>query len=109
MCRRPKNLEPPLKTLKSNSGLIHVIESKPVAATGSSLIEDDEQSPNEQLFEDTMELLTQSLLGDRFAAKFLLCSLVSSIYMRRAELVLGPITVNLNLKETEGKGMDKFN
>ena len=92
-----------MKTLKSNSGLIHVIESKPVAATGSSLIEEDEQSPNEQLFEDTMELLTQSLLGDRFAAKFLLCSLVSSIYMRRPELVLGPITVNLNLKETEGK------
>ncbi|CBY32838.1 unnamed protein product [Oikopleura dioica] len=86
---------------ESNSGLIHVIESKPIAATGSSLIDEDESTPNELIFEDTMELLTQSLLGDRFAAKFLLCSLVSSIYMRRSELVLGPITVNLNLKETE--------
>ena len=75
-----------------------MIESKPIAATGSSLIDEDESTPNELLFEDTMELLTQSLLGDRFAAKFLLCSLVSSIYMRRTELVLGPITVNLNLK-----------
>ena len=79
-----------------------MIESKPIAATGSSLIDEDESTRNDQLFEDTMELLTQSLLGDRFAAKFLLCSLVSSIYMRRTELVLGPITVNLNLKDTEG-------
>lgn len=81
-----------------------MIEAKPVRATGSDLIDEEESTPKEALFEDTMELLTKSLLGDRFAAKFLLCSLVSSIYLRRSEVVLGPITLNLNLKETEGQG-----
>ncbi|CAG5111957.1 Oidioi.mRNA.OKI2018_I69.chr2.g6222.t1.cds [Oikopleura dioica] len=81
-----------------NSGSLHVIEAKQTGP--KSLADENELPPKETLFEDTLGLLSQTLLGDRFAAKFLLCSLVSSIYMRRAEVILGPITLNLNLKDT---------
>lgn len=78
-----------------------MIEANPTGP--KSLADENELPPKEALFEDTLGLLSQTLLGDRFAAKFLLCSLVSSIYMRRAEVILGPITLNLNLKDTAGE------
>lgn len=83
-----------------------MIEAKPTGP--KSLADENEVLPKETLFEDTLGLLSQTLLGDRFAAKFLLCSLVSSIYMRRAEVILGPITLNLNLKDTAGKASNKL-
>ena len=48
--------------------------------------------------EETVSLLEQLLLGDRLAARLLLSALISRVYLRREELVLGGIALNLNFK-----------
>ena len=49
-------------------------------------------------FEETVSLLEQLLLGDRLAARLLLSALISRVYLRREELVLGGVALNLNFK-----------
>lgn len=45
---------------------------------------------------ELLAILTEALLGDRLAAEYLLCHLVSSVYLRRDVLVLGKFTLNLH-------------
>ena len=53
-------------------------------------------------FEEAVSLLEQLLLGDRLAARLLLSALISRVYLRREELVLGGIALNLNFKGRGG-------
>ncbi|XP_071442064.1 mini-chromosome maintenance complex-binding protein [Hetaerina americana] len=45
--------------------------------------------------EELMLVLTQLLLGDQLAAEYLLCHLVSTIYLRNDTICLGQLSVNL--------------
>ncbi|XP_046383517.1 mini-chromosome maintenance complex-binding protein [Ischnura elegans] len=46
--------------------------------------------------EELMLVLTQLLLGDQLAAEYLLCHLVSTIYLRNDTICLGQLSVNLS-------------
>jgi hypothetical protein len=45
---------------------------------------------------ELLAILTEALLGDVLAAEFLLCHLVSGVYLRRDVLVLGKFSLNLH-------------
>lgn len=73
-----------IKELEHNNPLLHG-ESNPGQDLDVAL-----------LCQDLLKVLTQSLLGDELAAKYLLCHLVSSIYIRVGMDALGKFTVNLS-------------
>jgi len=45
---------------------------------------------------ELLAILTQSMLGDKLAAEYLLCHLISKIYLRKDVLVLGKLSLNLH-------------
>ena len=49
-----------------------------------------------QLRSELLAILTEALLGDKLAAEYLLCHLVSGVYLRRDVLVLGKFSLNLH-------------
>lgn len=49
-----------------------------------------------QIRSELVAILTESLLGDKLAAEYLLCHLVSGVYLRRDVLVLGKFSLNLH-------------
>jgi len=49
-----------------------------------------------QIRSELMAILTEALLGDKLAAEYLLCHLVSGVYLRRDVLVLGKFSLNLH-------------
>ena len=50
------------------------------------------------LYDDLVALFEQALFGDALAARFLASALVSRVYLRKDELVLGCFCLNLNVK-----------
>jgi len=75
-------------------GVLHVID-----VTSADILPIDENSHEDSgSFEETVSLLEQLLLGDRLAARLLLSALISRVYLRREELVLGGVALNLNFK-----------
>lgn len=48
------------------------------------------------LFKELNVLLTQLLFGDKLAAEYLICHLISSVYMRKDLMALGKFSLNLS-------------
>ncbi|XP_055595761.1 mini-chromosome maintenance complex-binding protein [Uranotaenia lowii] len=55
-----------------------------------------QESVNEATFKDLQNLLTQCLFGDRVAADYLLCHLLSTVYIRNEVESLGQFSLNLS-------------
>lgn len=65
-----------------------LLKSIPEITVGSEVIVN--------LFKELSILLTQLLFGDKLAAEYLICHLISSVYMRKDLMALGKFSLNLS-------------
>ncbi|XP_044735923.1 mini-chromosome maintenance complex-binding protein [Chrysoperla carnea] len=56
----------------------------------------DSLNPFRDVFKDLHLVLTQLLLGDKLAAEFLICHLISRVYLRKDVISLGQCTINFS-------------
>lgn len=58
--------------------------------------DDDTEAAFEAVREELLAILEQMLLGDRLAAEYLLCHLISTVYRRQDVVALGKFSLNLS-------------
>lgn len=60
------------------------------------LLPSPSDTESSQIRAELMAILTESMLGDKLAAEYLLCHLVSGVYLKKDVLVLGKFSLNLH-------------
>ncbi|XP_046687305.1 mini-chromosome maintenance complex-binding protein-like [Homalodisca vitripennis] len=96
VAQRPVHFSNPLLTSQITVGTYMKVKISLVAEKLQPICPDEVVANVPRLRDELKLVLTQLLLGDALAADYLICHLISRIYLRQDMLVLGKFSLNLS-------------